>query len=224
VLHLKLKVLTMMSDDSYSDSETESERSFSALDFDSTVQEAEARRVLPRELVRKKAKSTPKVMAVYSKDLRALILMDKYITKCLYGQDYDYNTSLRVVGAALHMQKGYLQRVAKLGKGRGREVPRPQICDTFCDLFHMGHDAYSQIVGGYLADHKVYQSGKDGAGRAGNSKARDTRIPRTQGLQIQVRDFVRCRIPLLGSVSQRMETQSCWPQLYAFDLAPAGSA
>jgi hypothetical protein len=126
-------------------------------------------------------------MAVFPKDLRAIILMDKHITKCLYGQDYDYNTSVRVVGVALRMQKEYLQRVAKLGKGRGREVPRPQICDTICDLFHIGHDTYSQIVGGYLADCKVYQSGKDGAGRAGNSKARDTRIPRMQGLQIQVR-------------------------------------
>jgi hypothetical protein len=69
--------------DSYSNSETESERSFSALDFDSIVHEAEAWRVLPGESVQKKAKSTPKVMAVYSKDLHAIVLMDKYITKCL---------------------------------------------------------------------------------------------------------------------------------------------
>jgi hypothetical protein len=42
---LKLKLLTMESQDSYSGSETESELSFGAVDFDQIVQEAEARRV-----------------------------------------------------------------------------------------------------------------------------------------------------------------------------------
>jgi hypothetical protein len=107
-------------DDDYS-TETESELSFGAVDFDQIVQEAEARRVSSR--------------------LHTIVLMDKHITKCLYGQDYEYDTSLRVIGATLRMQKGHLQKVPKLGKKER---------DTVCDLFHIDHDAYSQIVGGYL--------------------------------------------------------------------------
>jgi hypothetical protein len=76
--------------------------------------------------------------------------MDKHITKSLYGLDYEYNTSLRVIGAALRMQKSHLQKVAKLGKIKGRLVKKSCIRDTVCDLFHIGHDAYSQIIGGYL--------------------------------------------------------------------------
>jgi hypothetical protein len=88
----------MASEDSYSGSETESDQSFSALDFDSIVREAEAWRVSPCELVRnvcKKQKTESKPWALLPTDLRAILLMDKHITKHLYGQDYEYNTSLR---------------------------------------------------------------------------------------------------------------------------------
>jgi hypothetical protein len=47
-----LKLLTMASKDDDYTTETESNASFSALDFDSIVQEAEARRVSLRETVR----------------------------------------------------------------------------------------------------------------------------------------------------------------------------
>jgi hypothetical protein len=138
-------------DDDYS-TETESDRSFSAIDFDQIVQEAEARRVLPRESVRKvrkKQKPEHKPRAMLPSNLHSIVIMDKHITKALYGQDYEYNTSLRVIGAAKTMQKSHLQKVAKLGKIKGRRVEKPRIRDTVCDLFHIGHDAYSQIVGGY---------------------------------------------------------------------------
>jgi hypothetical protein len=88
-------------DDDYS-TETESDRSFSAIDFDQIVQEAEARRVSPLESVqkaRKKQKPEHKPRAVLPSNLHTIMLMDKHITKCLYGQDYKYNTSLRVIGA-----------------------------------------------------------------------------------------------------------------------------
>jgi hypothetical protein len=186
----------MASEDSYSGSETESELSFSAVDLDQTVQEAEARRVSHCELVqkvRKKQKPEHKPRAVLPSNLHTIVLMDKHITKCLYGQDYEYNTTLRVIGAALRMQKSHLQKVAKLGKIKGRLVEKPWIRDTVCDLFHIGHDAYSQIVGGYLHKRKVYVTGRNSVGRGGNAGQRDTRIPKTKAMQIKVRDFIRSR-------------------------------
>jgi hypothetical protein len=75
--------------------------------------------------------------------------MDKHITKSLYGLDYDYNTTLRVVGAALRMQKSHLQKLQRVGKEKAKYyVEKPRIHDTVCNLFHIGHDAYSAIVGG----------------------------------------------------------------------------
>jgi hypothetical protein len=74
--------------------------------------------------------------------LHTIVLMDNHITKSLYGLDYEYNTSLRVIGAALSMQKSHLQKVAKLGKEKGRLVEKPRIRDMVCDLFHIGSDAY----------------------------------------------------------------------------------
>jgi hypothetical protein len=71
-------------------------------------------------------------------------------------------------------------------------LEKPRIRDTICNLFHIGHDAYSQIIGGYLNNRKVYQSGsKRGVGRGGKSTAKNTRIPRTFTLQVSVRDFIR---------------------------------
>jgi hypothetical protein len=98
----------MMSDSSYSSTLTESNASFSAVNFDSIVDEAEARRILPRKSVRKakkKQKPEHKPRAMLPSNLHSIIIMDKHITKALYGQDYEYNTSLRVIGAALRMQK-----------------------------------------------------------------------------------------------------------------------
>jgi DUF438 domain-containing protein len=137
-------------DDDYI-TETESELSFGAVDFDQIVQKAEARQVSPRESIRKARKNQKpehKPRAVLPFNLHSIVIMDKHITKALYGQDYEYNTSLRVIGAALRMQKSHLHKVQKLGKEKGRLVEKPRIRDTVCDLFHIGHDAYSQIIGG----------------------------------------------------------------------------
>jgi very-short-patch-repair endonuclease len=90
------------------------------------------------------------------------------------------------------MQKSHLQMVQKLGKIKGRLVEKPRIRDTVCDLFHIGHDAYSQIIGSYLHKRKVYVTGRNSVGRGGNA-ARETRIPRRKAMQITVRDFVRSR-------------------------------
>jgi hypothetical protein len=186
----------MESQDSYSGSETESNASFTALDFDSIVQEAEARQVSGQESVRnvrKKQKTETKPRAVLPSNLHSIVIMDKHITKALYGQGYEYNTSLRVIGVALCMQKSHLQKVQKLGKEKGRLVEKPRIRDTVCDLFHIGHDAYSEIVGGYLHKRDVYVTGRNSVGRGGNQENQETRIPRTKAMQVAVRDFVRSR-------------------------------
>jgi hypothetical protein len=186
----------MASEDSYSGSETESDWSFFVLDFDSIVRKTEARRVSPCELVRnvhKKQKTQSKPRALLPTDLRVILLMDNHITKSLYGLDYEYNTSLRVIGAALCMQKGYLQRVGKLGKAKARLVEKPQIRNTICNLFHIGHDAYSQIVGGYLHKRDVYVTGRNSVRRGGNQENREPRIPRTKAMQVAMRDFVHGR-------------------------------
>jgi hypothetical protein len=187
----------MESQDSYSGSETESELSFGAVDFDSIVQEAEARQVLGRESVRnmrKQQKTETKPWAMLPSNLHAMImLMDKHISKALHGHDYDRNFSIRVVGAAVWMQKGHLQKVQQVGKEKAKYIKKPRIRDTICNLFHIGgHDAYSQIIGGYLANQKIYQSGSNkGGGRSGNRNAKESRIPQTMALQILVQDFVR---------------------------------
>jgi hypothetical protein len=122
MLHFNLKRLTMAPTDNDYSTETESDRSFSAIDFDQIVQEAEARQISPRELLQKKRKVETKPRAMIPQDLRAIALMDKHITKHLYGQDYEYNTSLRVIGVALHMQKGYLQKVQRVGKEKAKSI------------------------------------------------------------------------------------------------------
>jgi hypothetical protein len=142
---------------------------------------------LPRESVRKarkKQKLEHKPRAVLPSNLQSIVIMDKHITKALDGQDYEYNTSLRVIGVALRMQKSHLQKVQKLGNIKGKLVEKPRIRDTVCDLFHIGHDAYSEIVGGYLHNRSIYQTG----GR-GNALAKETRIPRTKQMQIKVQDL-----------------------------------
>jgi hypothetical protein len=180
----------MESQDSYSGSETEFNPSFSALDFDSIVQEAEARRVSGQESVRnvcKKQKTETKPRAVLPSNLHSIVIMNKHISKVLHGHDYDKNLSIRVVGAAVWMQKGHLQKVQRVGKEKAKYIKKPQIRDTVCNLFHIGHDAYSQIVGGYLANRKIYQSGSNkGGGRSGNRNAKESRIPQMMALQISV--------------------------------------
>jgi hypothetical protein len=95
-----------------------------ALFWYSIVDEADARReVLGQSKARKKQRLESRTGSVMLANLHsAVVIMDKHITKCLLGQDYDYNASLRVVGAALRMQKAHLQKVAKLRKIKGKQA------------------------------------------------------------------------------------------------------
>jgi hypothetical protein len=114
-------------DDDYS-TETESNGSIASLDFDQIVQEAEAQRVSPRESIRKarkKQKPELKPCAVLPSRLHTIMLMDKHITEALYGQDYEHNKSLRVIGAALRCKR-VISRSCKVGEGEresGGEAP-----------------------------------------------------------------------------------------------------
>jgi very-short-patch-repair endonuclease len=176
-------------DDDYS-TETESNSSIASLDFNTIDTGGGVHEFVQCKMRRKKERLETKPRAVLPCNLRAIVLMDKHISHCLHGHDYDKNLSLRVVGDAVQMQKGYLQKVGKLSKDKGRLVPTPCICDTICHLFQIGHESYSQIVGGYLSKRQVYVSGKNKAGRAGNSNAKETCILQMIALQILVRDFV----------------------------------
>jgi hypothetical protein len=110
-------------DDDYS-TETESELSFGAVDFDQILQEAEARRVSPRESIRKamkKQKPEHKLRAVLPSNLHSIVIMDKHITKALYGQDYEYNHRSSPAHAEESSREG-----AKVGEGEreaGGEAP-----------------------------------------------------------------------------------------------------
>jgi very-short-patch-repair endonuclease len=163
---------------------------FASLDFNTIDTGGGGHEFVLHKMRKKKQRLETKPRAILPSNLRAIILMDKHISKVLHRHDYDRNLSLRVVGAAVRMQKGYLEKVGKLSKDKGRPVPKPPIRDTVCDLFRIGHESYSQIVGGYLSKRQVYVSGKNQARRTGNSNAKETRIPRTIALQIWVRDFV----------------------------------
>jgi hypothetical protein len=94
----------MTDSDGNCSTETESNAFFTAVNFDSIVNEAEGRQVLGQATAWKKKQRTevsPRAVLPTSLHTTIAMMMDKHITKCLYGQDYDYNASLRGIGAAL---------------------------------------------------------------------------------------------------------------------------
>jgi hypothetical protein len=112
------------------------------------------------------------------------------ISKRLHGHDIDVNLSLRIVAAALELQKGYLEEMKKSSKQKKKDVKRPQVRDKVCKLFRISAGTYSKIMGDYLQQRQVYVSGRESLGRAGNTKAKETQIPCTEWLWIEVHDFV----------------------------------
>ena len=53
-------------------------------------------------------------------------MMKKHISKRLHGHDIDANLSLRIVAAALELQKGYLEEMKKGSKQKGKHEKRPR--------------------------------------------------------------------------------------------------
>ena len=60
-----------------------------------------------------------------------------------------------------------------------------------CQLLHISPRIYGRIIHKYLSETEMYVSGKQQAGRSGNTDSKNTRIPRTRALQIAVRTWVR---------------------------------
>ena len=147
----------------------------------------------PRESVRNKKKIATLAQARMPKNLRTVNAMKKHITKLLRGHDIDYNLSVRVLGAALELQGSYLQTLSKARKEKKKSIPAPKIRETVCKQFHISTATFSKIHHEYFAHRRIYISGKNSTGRTGNTMPKETRIPRTKALLIEVRTFVRSR-------------------------------
>lgn len=106
------------------------------------------------------------------------------IKKGLNKSRYDEELSLRVLHAALTMQKEYLESEQRKKTKKGAAV-RTEICK----LFGISPVTYSAIVNDYFAEVKtVYESS-----RQGNFNAKTSRLPNTKQVEIDIREFVRER-------------------------------
>jgi hypothetical protein len=93
------------------------------VNFDHIIEEAEARRPVNRTGTAGKTKDRDQAKSRVSLQLHAIVLMDKHITKCLHGHDYDRNLSLNVERADVWMQKGHLlQKLQRVGKEKAKYV------------------------------------------------------------------------------------------------------
>jgi len=119
--------------------------------------------------------------------LALLSPMESHVSKLIQGTDYDQNLSLRVILAAMRLQKEYLLRKSKK---MGHKIPPAQVQKTVCRLLGVPPQTYSRIVSGYLQDGSIYSTGVDGEGRGGNTQAKETRIPRTPAVSVAVREFI----------------------------------
>jgi transposase len=124
-------------------------------------------------------------------NLRSIVGMKKHIVKLLKGQDVDANLSVRVLAVGLGMQEDYLLAKKKKEKKNSSGVPAPRIRETLCKQFHISNTTATNIIREYLINKRIYVTGKFEIGRSGNLSSKDSRIPRTEGLLVAVRNFVR---------------------------------
>jgi len=167
------KISTMVSsgEDSYTGSR--SDDNLLAQD-DTTDIEVEVVEVEQHQSSRKRLRSQSPGRAVLPTNLRSITLMLNAISKRLHGHDIDANLSLRIVAAALELQKGYLEEMKKVSKQKNKHVKRPQVRNKICKFFRISAGTYSKIMGDYLQQRQVYVSGRESLGRAGNTKAKET--------------------------------------------------
>jgi hypothetical protein len=132
-------------------------------------------------------------------DLGEIASMEKQISKQLNGLDIDRNLSLRVVKAALVIQKEYLERKVSQDAAVGLPAIRRQICK----LFSISPTSYCAIMQSYFGNQTVYTSGKGGEGRSGNTMKKQTRIPEAKALEVKVREFVRMQRKLRKRITGR---------------------
>ena len=124
-------------------------------------------------------------------NLQQLSQMKSRISKWLQGKDIDTSLSLRIIKAALDKQETHL--CFNQCKNIKSKKP-PPVRDEICNTFSISATTYARIIGGYLHDshnRTIYSSGVTGEGRSGNQTKKITRILRTDGLKIRVREFVR---------------------------------
>ena len=103
--------------------------------------------------------------------------MQKYISKSLMGQDIGRDTSLRVLGSTLSLQRTHLKAKGKASKEKQSSIAPAKVREQVCKLYHILIPTYTKIVSGDLSNRQVYVSGRDEAGRSGNQEAKETRIP-----------------------------------------------
>ena len=80
---------------------------------DDELGEEEVTEVGVRRSTRKTSKSQQATRAVFPTNLHAISLMRKHLSKRLKGDDIDRNLSIRILVAALDVQKGYLDELSK---------------------------------------------------------------------------------------------------------------
>ena len=88
------------------------------------------------------------------------------------------------------MQKDYLTTKRKKG---GKNVKLPAIQSNITHLFGISPNTYALIVNEYLKHRTIYATGKNRTGRVGNRREKITRVPRTNLVQVKVREWVRQR-------------------------------
>lgn len=106
------------------------------------------------------------------------------LTTKLKGLDLDPSTATRVVKYALLLQKRYLENSQRHS---GRE-PAPGIRAQVVEAFSISTHTYAKVMKAYLSKGEAYASGKDGAGRSGNTSERKTRIPSSPKVRVDASD------------------------------------
>jgi hypothetical protein len=101
--------------------------SIALLDFNTIDTGGGGREFVLRETSKKKQRLETKPKAILPNNLRAIILMDKHISKVLHRHDYDRNLSLRVVGAAVSIGT----------QDAPRELPVTKISENFSQVSHV---------------------------------------------------------------------------------------
>ena len=139
---------------------------------------------------KKKSCTTATIKSQLPLTLRRLEPMQRHIRNQLRGCDVDRNLSLRVLSASLTMQRDYL--VMK-SKKKGKKVRHPAIRSRILQMFGISPNTYSAIMKMYLRDCIIYVTGRNGQGRAGNRLEKITRVPRTNQVQVKIREWVRQR-------------------------------
>lgn len=147
-----------------------------------------------RRSTRKRAKTTPPKGDVSAKLPRSISDIDEHLSKInkhLYGNDYDEQSTARVIRAALTLQRDYLLELKKRGTAKGKTLVAPKVRETVTRLFGVSTPTYTTIMKEFFHQQKLYSTGSGQKGRTGNTLAKTTRIPPARAIVHLVRDFVR---------------------------------